>query len=255
LNHLPLYVGNHTILTKLSNGPRIFLDTRDPVCLEIAVTGLWEDHVTQVFLSTVKNGMTVLDIGAHCGYYSMLAGMLVGQSGAVHAFEPNPFYHKNMLKSIGYNGFKDRVRLNRLAVSNTRGEMKLRAFGEGGASIFFPGAESLNGVTETTVPVGLISDYLPSLKVDVIKIDIDGGEPLIMDNLMQIINTNGSMTVFLEYCPLIYGGYPPESVLRPFVETGFSFHIIQRNFEVKPTNADFLADYGELEHIDLMLVR
>ncbi|CAH0118488.1 hypothetical protein PAE9249_00977 [Paenibacillus sp. CECT 9249] len=255
MNKMPMYLGDHTVFTHLANGPRIFVDPRDPVCLEIAMSGLWEDYVTQVFISTVKSGMTVLDIGAHCGYYSLLAGMLVGPSGVVHAFEPNPFYHKNMLKSISYNGFKGRVHLNRVAVSDTRGIMTLKTYGEGGASIFFPGAESLNGVTETNVPTGLITDYLPGLKADVVKIDIDGGEPQIMDNLFQMIEANGPMTIFFEYCPALWSNRDTGPILRRFAEHGFNYHILHRDFRVTGTTVEFLESYRDIEHIDLMLVR
>jgi hypothetical protein len=137
LNRMNYYLGDHTVLTNLVHGPMMFLDTRDPVNLTILLTGYWEDWITNVFLSVVKPGMTVLDIGAHHGYFTLLAGMLVGPTGFVHAFEPNPFHHKNLLKSVSYNGYYDRVKLYKVMLSNQRGEEEMVRLGEAGSSIFF----------------------------------------------------------------------------------------------------------------------
>ncbi|OPA80623.1 methyltransferase FkbM [Paenibacillus selenitireducens] len=255
MDRLPLYIGHNTILTSLNHGPYMFLDLNDPVNVAIASSGSWEQYVTQVFLSTVKPGMTVLDIGAHCGYFSILAGMLVGPSGAVHSFEPNPFYHKNFLQSVSYNGFNGRVHLNRVALSDERGELTMTVAGEAGTSIVFPGVEQFYEYHEITVPKGLLTDYLPSLKADVIKVDIDGAEPLIMDCLFEIIDYNRNMKIFFEYLPAIWGGHPPLPILQRFVERGFSFEIIQRDCSVVPTNVEELANYTTMDHLDLLITR
>ena len=52
--------------------------------------GFLEEGLTRIFLRCVRPGMTVFDVGAHFGYFSLLASDLVGDSGAVHNFEPTP---------------------------------------------------------------------------------------------------------------------------------------------------------------------
>src|ERR1700687_1227511 len=49
--------------------------------------GGWEKRETEVFLSLIKPHMTMLDVGAHVGYYTLLAAKRVAQ---VYAFEPDP---------------------------------------------------------------------------------------------------------------------------------------------------------------------
>lgn len=62
----------------------------DPVSTTIYCYRFFDEVVTWMLLDWVRPGDTVLDIGAHIGYFSLLAGNLVGPNGQVHAFEPTP---------------------------------------------------------------------------------------------------------------------------------------------------------------------
>ncbi len=50
----------------------------------------YEVGLTTMLLEHLSPGATFLDVGAHFGYFSLLASALVGRTGAVHAFEPTP---------------------------------------------------------------------------------------------------------------------------------------------------------------------
>ncbi|CAM5790884.1 hypothetical protein BBOR36S_02670 [Brevibacillus borstelensis] len=204
----------------------------------------------------IKPGMTVVDIGAHHGYYSLLAGMLVGPTGSVYSFEPNPFHHKNFLKSVSINGMYGRVKLNKVMLSDSRGQTEICTSGEGGTSIEFQGLGEMTGNTCMTVEKGILTDYLPNLKADVIKIDIDGSEPLIMDSLCEVIDHNPGILIFMEYCPKIWPvSYEPMSVLRRFTDRGFRFHILHDDGRIVETNIAELAAHSAVEHLDLLLFR
>ncbi|THF79182.1 FkbM family methyltransferase [Cohnella fermenti] len=233
----------------------MMLDLRDPVCMSILLEGEWEPWLSGYFLNAVKPGMTVLDIGAHSGYFSLLAGMRTGPTGKVHAFEPNPFHHRNLIKSATLNGF-GHVKLHQVMVSDKRGETFMRTRGEGGTSIFYPDLVELNGVTETRVKLGLLTDYLdPSLKADVIKIDIDGGEPYIMDSLLQIVDRNDKMIVFMEYLPILWEQTDPVPYMRQLASRGFQIFNVPRAGAIEPTTPDELAKFNGIVHLDLLLVR
>ena len=51
-------------------------------------SGEYELHLTAVFERYCKPGMTVVDVGANLGYYSLLASKLVGASGASSRSSP-----------------------------------------------------------------------------------------------------------------------------------------------------------------------
>lgn len=245
------------MLTQLTHGPRIFIDTRDNVNVWIILQGLWENWVTMHFLSVIKPGMTVLDIGAHCGYFSLLAAKQVGPTGRVHSFEPNPFYHYNFLRSMSLNGYTY-VNLNKVALAREKGTMQLLQFGkegEVGPSISPFGVNPPHDYHEYTAETDNLVNLLPNKKADVIKIDIDGGEPYIMDSLFEIIDCNPSLTIFFEYLPMLWKDQDPMAILQRFVAKGFQFKIIKPNGSLVPTNIHVLANYNEPFHIDLLLQR
>jgi FkbM family methyltransferase len=62
----------------------------DPVSVYIWRYRFYESDATAAALRFVKQGMTVIDVGAHIGYFSLLAADLVGKQGSVHSFEPTP---------------------------------------------------------------------------------------------------------------------------------------------------------------------
>lgn len=51
--------------------------------------GFIEEDVTWFLLTYLKADMTFIDVGANVGYFTLLASQLVGQNGAIHAFEPS----------------------------------------------------------------------------------------------------------------------------------------------------------------------
>lgn len=68
------------------------------VSLNIYRYGLYEEGLTRIVLKHLKPGMTFFDVGAHFGYFSLLASLIVGAKGQVHTFEPTPSSF-NILKS------------------------------------------------------------------------------------------------------------------------------------------------------------
>ena len=60
----------------------------EPVSTSIWRFGLFEENLTAFMLNYLKPGMVFYDIGAHFGFFSLLASHMVGNSGQVHAFEP-----------------------------------------------------------------------------------------------------------------------------------------------------------------------
>ena len=77
----------------------------------------FEVETTKLFETLIKPGKVVIDLGAHVGYYTLLAARAVGPTGKVFAFEPDESNHFLLIKDIEINGYSNVVAVKQ-AVSN-----------------------------------------------------------------------------------------------------------------------------------------
>jgi len=84
--------GMHRLATPMRDGRVLYLDLRNPVSIPYLLEGEFppEKIETQLVRSIVRGGDVAVDVGANVGWYAGLLCRLVGETGAVHAFEPNP---------------------------------------------------------------------------------------------------------------------------------------------------------------------
>jgi hypothetical protein len=71
----------------------------------------------------LRSGMTVLDIGAHQGLYTLLASTWVGPNGRVFAFEPSRRERRSLWLNLRLNWCKN-VRIQPLALGNDKGNFE-----------------------------------------------------------------------------------------------------------------------------------
>jgi len=70
---------------------------------------------------------TIWDVGAHIGYHSLCFASLVGPSGRVAAFEPNPYNSDRFQQNLERNpDLAQRISLFQFALSDTDGEEMFR---------------------------------------------------------------------------------------------------------------------------------
>jgi hypothetical protein len=67
--------------------------------------GTYEKKKANLFADTVKKGMIVYDIGAHVGYYTLIAARK-SPSVQVVAFEPSLTNMQKLKANVAYNNFK-----------------------------------------------------------------------------------------------------------------------------------------------------
>jgi FkbM family methyltransferase len=84
-----------------------------------------EQSIAQRFREHIHPGDTVIDVGANVGIHTMLAAELVGRSGHVHAFEPDPQSMSYLMTTVNRNRLTERVTLWNLAASDRSANAKL----------------------------------------------------------------------------------------------------------------------------------
>jgi FkbM family methyltransferase len=73
------------------------------VCGDAVYAGTFELAERRFLESFLRAGMAVFDVGAHHGFYSLLASVKVGPTGKVVAFEPSPRERAKLLRHLRLN--------------------------------------------------------------------------------------------------------------------------------------------------------
>lgn len=100
---------------RLPNGAKMLCDLRDHVQRQIWFNGAYEPVEAYLFSQLLEPGMTVLDIGANVGQYTLLASSAVGPTGQVHSFEPVPATFARLQQHVELNQLTN-VTLNQAAL-------------------------------------------------------------------------------------------------------------------------------------------
>ena len=125
--------------------------------------GYWESWFTVAMMRHIKPGMRVADVGANCGYYTLLFGHLVGPTGKVLACEPNPALGPLVEMSARFNGL-NHVEVYKGAVGDKSGTVEL-AVGLGMLNATILDVGVMN-VPTTTVPLKPLDELFSGDRLD-----------------------------------------------------------------------------------------
>ena len=139
--------------------------------------GAYEPELVYLLKKTLKPGMTVLDLGANIGYFSVISAALVGQNGQVHAFEPMPQNLIRLRKNL--EPFRWAM-AHPYGVANVTGEVPIHySDKEAGWASMHDQHNLANLPCTSTVSAIRLDDWLQTNsvdRIDFIKLDIEGSE-------------------------------------------------------------------------------
>ena len=235
-------------------GFSMFLNTKASdkswVCSSVYARGVYELATTMLFRKLVERGMNVVDIGAHIGYYTLMAATLVGEKGTVAAFEPEPNNFKLLKRSIASNGM-DNVKAYNCAVTDRDKSVKLFL------SDIASGRHSLvrndeTGKRSVEVRGRSLDNMLKKeldFKVDVMLIDAEGVEPLIVAGGKKFIEKN-KPKIIMEYNEEAWPA-SPETI--EWVKERFSvYKVINSPFLIKRIDDSEFGKRIECQNLLLM---
>ena len=150
--------------------------------------------------SSISDGMTVVEGGAHMGYVTLQAARAVGPSGRMFAFEANPRAVPLVERNLAENGLGERVTVVPLALGDAPGRHAFFLSGGGDtSSLYEPDGES----ERIEVAVTTLDSWLDTaVRVDVVKLDIEGGESAALRGMHATLARAGpGLVVFAECNP------------------------------------------------------
>ncbi len=174
---------------------------RNDACGQGIVHGCFEMDETQFVEGFLRAGMTVLDIGAHHGYYTLLASKKTGPTGRVIAFEPSPREHRFLARHVRINRCSN-VTVENFALGSKAGESDF--FVVEGKETGFNSLRPPNITLPTTkhrILVEKLDDYLERNgigQVDFIKLDAEGGELEILRGAGKLLEGKNPPVILAE---------------------------------------------------------
>ncbi len=216
--------------------------------------GDYEPSVTKAFRSLIHPEDIVIDIGANVGYYTLLAARQVGNGGEVYAFEADPDNFKVLTDNIAINSFTN-VKPVRKAVSNGTGKTKFYKKDSMSHSLY--NHEVLPTTATITVDTVALDDFLCNCpatvrnRISLIKIDIEGAEPLALEGMAEFLRSKKELTMISELIPSFYASNKPFDYIDQLRSFDFAISVIQENGAV-PLQDEMLRDVDRTSGVNLL---
>jgi FkbM family methyltransferase len=190
----------------------------------------------------LKPGMTVLDVGAHHGLYTLLASKCVGPQGKVIAFEPSPRERERLQSHLRMNR-SENVRVEAVALGSETGSGKL---------FLVDGAEDWcnslrppvvkEKTTTVAVEVRCLDEVLAALgtkRVDFLKLDVEGAELDVLKGAAKLLNGDSRPVVLAEVYDIRTEpwGYAAREIVKFLSQAKFEWFALDESGELKAISA------------------
>jgi len=218
-------------------------------------SGEYEPHLTAVFERYCRTGMTVVDVGANLGYYSLLASRLVGASGRVVALEPNSENCRLLLSSLRMGGVTN-VQLIPVAADT-----------EAGWAYYSTHVGSNGGLIEdqdllkhpgTVVPTLRLDDIVEG-PVGFLKMDVEGAEGRVVKGATRLIERDRPIitTELKDEMLRRVSGTSVADYLGYFERVGYTPAVLEKTSGAErpySSVAALLADWGDTDELSDVLL-
>ena len=229
--HLAARMGarlDRDVCYRTSENIKLSVDPQDPFQVAMAM-GLYSRHATWTMRRFVRAGTVTIDAGAHLGYFSLLLARLVGPSGQVHAFEPDPRLYSRLAAHVAANRFSQ-VTANQCGLlDRTTSEARLGLHAQLGWSSMISSGPSEDAIA---VPATTIDTYVEQHEIDpatisFVKIDVEGAEPQVLLGALETLARAPSVALLIEWVPERFpaSGHSQDEVASLLRGLGFAPHV------------------------------
>lgn len=221
-------------------GGKIWLDTSASEMQALMAETRWEWRKADYMRQHLKPGMTFVDVGAYNGYFALLAAKLVGETGQVFAFEPEPSHYEWLLSNIGRNGYSN-IMPYRIALSDRRGSYPLfKGTHDGNWSLYRANMEQAFAMVRVRPLDHVLEDHPFERPLDMVKIDVEGAEADVLKGAIITIAKSSDLRILMDLHPDL--GIKPGRVEDRLLSNGFKLFDIRSEFEPIPHIPDSLVE-------------
>lgn len=200
--------------------------------------GIYEHYIFDYIKNNIDvEGKTIIDIGANFGFHSMEFADLVGGNGKVFSFEPQRLVYYQLCANTIINGYDNITNYN-IALSDENTVLKMENLDYHSENTINIGNAHLNAYTHLAYNEVEVKplDSFKFENVAVIKIDVQGFEPKVLDGATQtILEHKPVIFIEVELPQLQIYGWSKEDVFERLEKLNYKFN--------KVIEADHLVDY------------
>ncbi len=229
-----------------------YCDLRDTISREACFTGRYEPQETVLATRILEPGMTVLDVGANWGYFTLVCAHLIGTTGRLVALEPHPRLASILRDNVRANDLAQ-VRVLEVGAAATTGVASFIDYPQDGGNLGLSRmAEAAERADFSGVTVAL-DDLLDQMSrreraivraeneplafgvVDLVKIDVEGTESDVLAGMARGLAARRYRYVLLECHPhaLARRGESLESCVEPLADRGVR-RMAHRSLALRP---------------------
>jgi len=190
------FIGGNLIIPLPIAGPEVYyVGIRDSGDFDAFREICIENHYN---FFKVKPGMTVVDIGAHIGTFTLLASKRAGNKGRVIAVEAELKNFDQLKKNLEINEIKNVIPVN-IALSDFNGQKDFYITKGSGCHSFSAnaGQEVINKIKTGVKSLDTLIKELNIEKIDLIKIDTEGAELEILKGARETLIKNPEMKMVI----------------------------------------------------------
>ncbi len=237
---------------RLPDGMHIELYPEGEIAEFLMVQEFFEKTELALVSAYLKPGMTMVDVGANIGLYSILAQKIVGQSGCVWSFEPSLESCRRLDRNLRLNGCQQ-VKTFQFALGDQSKQTLLLKTdpGFGDAYRYLATTADLNtaGAEAEPVPVVTLDDWAQINNIgplSFLKIDIEGGEYRMLLGARGVLQSSPNLVVLFESDPewCARAGCKQEDSFRICYDLGFGLYAWHQKSRRWLTSERSLLDAG-----------
>jgi FkbM family methyltransferase len=185
-------------------GSLIYLNVNESPMMRRRAQGVFEPAKHAAFKYFLESGDVVIDAGANKGDFSLWASRLVGPSGKVFSYEPEPENCKWIRKSISVNDYMN-IKLRQVALSDENGKVDLFLGAKSGwhSIIDKDGRPYMTGEKIQVPSVTLDSEMNGQgiNKIKLVKMDVQGAEIKILRGAKEILSKSDDVVLLIDLHP------------------------------------------------------
>ena len=177
----------------------------------------------ELFEREVARATTVVDAGAHVGLYTLLAAR-ANSKARVLAFEPDPYNRRALVYNVQRLGAENVAVLGKALTDRVGRASFYPSRTTIGSSLMCRDARDVEIDVETTTLDAELDGAVPGSLV--VRLNIEGAEPLALDGMRETLAATGDVTLFAEIHPQLQRD--PAAFVARLRELGFEVGWIDR---------------------------